>query len=200
MRPPGSAARALLAILAATLGAACGASAPATLHGDPSAYLLAPAQLPSPDFTLYLPAAPVGAGWLDPASSRALERDGLAEAAEVEYYRQVPFGTSNGPITLIAAAARFTGVAGAAAALSQLDGALDARPGAAPAATGSLGDGGHAVTVAGTLGGVPALEIIVVWRVENVLNSLVAEGRSGGLALDQLLPLARAQTGTELER
>jgi hypothetical protein len=198
MSPPRRAAVWLLTIVGAVLAGGCGSSSPPTLHGDPGTYLLTPAQLPSPDFTVYLPTAPVGAGWLDPSSSAALQRDGLVEAAQVEYYRPVPFATSNGPITLTAAAARFSGAAGAEAAMEQLDTALDARSGATPAATGPLGDAGHAVSTPGALGGVPAIEIIVVWRVENVLNSLTAEGRSGGLLLDQLLPLARTETATEL--
>jgi len=36
-----------------------------------------------------------------------------------------------------------------------------------------------------------------VWRVDNLVNSLVAEGRLGGLQLDQLLPLAATQTANE---
>ena len=86
--------------------------------------------------------------------------------------------------------------------MTRLDTALDARPGAAPASTGSLRDGGHAVTVEGTLvQGVQAVEIIVVWRVENVVNSLVAEGSLGGLrARPSSSPWRRAQTGTELGR
>jgi hypothetical protein len=183
----------------AVLAGGCGSTAPPTLGGNPSAYLLTLDQLPSPDFTVYLAAAPIGAGWLDPGSSTAVERDGLVEAAEVEYYRQVAFATSNGPITLTAAAARFTDSAGAAAAISHLDTALDARSGASPVSTGSLA-GGHAITVEGTLDGVQALEIVVLWRVENLVNSLDAEGRAGGLALDQLLPLATTQSANELRR
>jgi hypothetical protein len=197
MRAPGSAINALLAMLGAALATGCGTSTPAMLHGNPSIYLLTPAQLPSPDFTVYLPVASVGAGWLDPRSSTAVERDGLVAAAEVEYYRPVPFAISNGPVTLTVAAARFTTPPGAAAAMGQVDAALGARPVAVPISTGPLGDGGHAFTVEGTLDGVQALEVIVVWRVENVLNSLVAEGRAGGLALAQLLPLATTQTANE---
>jgi hypothetical protein len=37
----------------------------------------------------------------------------------------------------------------------------------------------------------------VVWRVDNLVNSLVAEGRFGGLQLDQILPLAATQTVNE---
>jgi len=197
MRRRGGLGPGLAMMLAAALLAGCASSAPAPLRGNPAGYLLTLDQLPSPDFTVYLGVTPVEAGWLDPGSSSAIEKDGLVDAAEVEFYRQVPFATSNGPITLTAAAARFTISTGAAAAMSRLDAALDARSGAVPVATGSLADGGHAISVAGTLDGVQALQLIVVWRVENLVNSLVAEGRSGGLALDQILSLATTQTANE---
>jgi hypothetical protein len=38
---------------------------------------------------------------------------------------------------------------------------------------------------------------VVVWRVDNLIDSLVAEGRLGGLQLGQLLPLAATQTADE---
>jgi hypothetical protein len=66
-----------------------------------------------------------------------------------------------------------------------------------PVSTGPLGDGGLATTTQGTIDGVGAIQIIVVWRVDNLIDSLVAEGRLGGLQLDQILPLAAAQTANE---
>jgi hypothetical protein len=66
-----------------------------------------------------------------------------------------------------------------------------------PVSTGPLGEGGHATTTQGTVEGVGALQIVVVWRVDNLINSLVAEGRLGGLQLDQILPVAAAQTANE---
>jgi hypothetical protein len=182
--------------LVALLATGCGSAAPPELHGDPTAYLLTLDQLPSPDFTVYMPAAAAGAGWLDPASTSAVQDDGLVEAAEVEYYRGVPFATSDGPITLTVAAARFTGAGGAAAAVSRLDSAVGARSGAVQATTSSP-PGGRAVTIEGSLEGVQAVEIVLLWRVENVVNSLDAEGRAGGLALEQLIPLAETQTANE---
>jgi hypothetical protein len=183
--------------LAALTAAACGSSAPTTLHGAPGSYLITLSQLTSPDFLVYEAVAPVGAGWLDQASSTAVRKDGLLRAAAVEYDRNVSFSTSNGPITLSAAVAAFTTTGGAAAAMIRLDTALDTRNGAVPVSTGPLGDGGHATTTQGTVEGVGALQIIVVWRVANLVNSLVAEGRLGGLQLDQILPLAAAQTANE---
>jgi hypothetical protein len=189
----------MLAMVAMT-AAACGRSVPTTLQGTPGSYLITLDQLPSPDFIVYEAVTPVGSGWLDQASSTAVRKDGLVRAAEVEYYREVSFSTSNGPITVTAAVAAFTTTVGAAAAMIRLDTVLDARAGAVPVSTGPLGDSGHATTTQGTAGGVGALQIIVVWRVDNLVNSLVAEGRLGGLQLDQLLPLAAAQTANERAR
>jgi hypothetical protein len=186
----------VLAVVAMT-AAACGSSVPPTLPGPPSRYLIGLDQLTSPDFIVYAPLESVGAGWLDAASSTAVRRDGLVRAAQVEYYRDVAFSTSNGPITLTAAVAAFTSAPGAAAAVIRLVTALDARAHAVPVSTGPLGDGGHAVTVQGSVQGVAALQVIVVWRVDNLVNSLVAEGRLGGLQLDQLVPLAATQTANE---
>jgi hypothetical protein len=186
----------MLAMVAMT-AAACGRSVPTTLQGTPGSYLITLDQLPSPDFIVYEAVTPVGSGWLDQASSTAVRKDGLVRAAEVEYYRDVAFSTSNGPITLTVAVAAFTTTAGAAAAAIRLDTALDARTGVVPLSTGPLGDGGHATTVQATVEGVAALQITVVWRVDNLVNSLVAEGRQGGLQLDQILQVAATQTANE---
>ena len=183
--------------IAAMSSAACGSSPPTTLRGAPGSYLITLDQLTSPDFIVYEAVASVGAGWLDQASSTAVRKDGLVRAAEVEYYRNVSFSTSNGPITLTAAVADFTTTAGASTAMIRLDSALDSRAGAVPVSTGPLGDGGYATTTQGTAEGVGALQVIVVWRVDNLVNSLVAEGRLGGLQLDQILPLAAVQTANE---
>lgn len=187
------------ALVAAFLGG-CGSSGPTILSGDPGGYLIGLDQLGSPDFTVYRAAAPVSAGWLDESLAAAVRGDGFTRAAEVEYYRQAPLDTSNGPITLTSAAASFSGVAGAASAMSQLDSGLDGRPGAVPVSAGSLGDAAHAVSLPGSLNGLAVVQIILVWRVVNVVNSLVAEGRSGGLQLDQLLPMAGSQTSDESGR
>ena len=188
-----------LMLLAVVAGAAagCGSPAPGALRGAAQGYLPTIDQLPSPDFTVYQAVKEVGAGWLDPGSSTALDKDGLTRAAEVEFYRNVSFSTSNGPITLTAAVADFTTTAGASTAMIRLDSALDSRAGAVPVSTGPLGAGGHATTTQGTAEGVGALQVIVVWRVDNLVNSLVAEGRLGGLQLDQILPLAAVQTANE---
>ncbi len=198
MRARWGAARTLgVLALTALTAPACGSSAPTTLHGTPGSYLITLSQLPSPDFIVYQAVKEVGPGWLDEASSTTLRKDGLARAAMVEYYRNVAFSTSNGAITLAVAVASFTTTAGAAAALIHLDTVLDARAGAVPVSTGPLGDGGLATTTQGTVEGVGAIQIIVVWRVDNLIDSLVAEGRLGGLQLDQILPIAAAQTANE---
>src|ERR1019366_5976900 len=135
--------------IAAMSSAACGSSPPTTLHGAPGSYLITLDQLTSPDFIVYEAVASVGAGWLDQASSSAVRKDGLVRAAEVEYYRNVSFSTSNGPITLTAAVADFTTTAGASTAMIRLDSALDARAGAVPVSTGPPGDGGYATPTQG---------------------------------------------------
>jgi len=117
-------------------------------------------------------------------------------AAAVEYDRNVSFSTSNGPITLTVAVASFATTGGATAAMIR----LGHRPGCprrcGAVSTGPLADGGHATTTQGTVEGVGALQIILVWRVDNLVNSLVAEGRLGGLQLDQLLPSPRLRLPT----
>jgi hypothetical protein len=194
----GTAGPALVAIAAVVLAGCGGSSRAVTLAGNPSGYLIAPAQLGSPDFTVYEAAAPVGAGWLDQASAAALTRDGWLRAAEVEYYRAVAFATSNGPITLSVTVASFTGAGGAAAALTRLQAALDARPGAEPVSSGTL-RGGHAIAIEGSdVDGVPAVEFVMVWRVDNLIDSFVAEGRYGGLQLSQLLPMATTESADEV--
>lgn len=196
MRACRSAARALGILALATLTGGCGGSGP-TLDRDPGSYLVTLDQLPSPDFTIYQAVRQVGAGWLDSGSSSAVREDGFTRAAEVEFYRDVAFGTSNGPITVSAAAAAFTTAAGATAAMVRLDAALNARHGAVPVSTGALGNGGDAITLQGSVDGIGALQITVVWRVDNVVNSVLAEGRLGGLQLDQILPIASTQTANE---
>lgn len=198
MRVPWGTARALgVLVLAAVTGGCGGNGGTTTLDGDPGSYLITLSQLPSPDFAVYQAVKPVGPGWLDEASSTAVRKDGLVRAVAVEYYRNVSFSTSNGAITLTVAVASFATTTGAATAMLNLGTALDARSGATPVSTGPLGDGGHATTTQGTVEGVGALQIVVVWRVDNLINSLVAEGRLGGLQLDQILPVAAAQTANE---
>jgi hypothetical protein len=198
MRVPWGTARALGVLALAALTGGCeGTGGTTTLDGDPGSYLLTLSQLPSPDFVVYQAVKQVGPGWLDEASSTAVRKDGLVRAVAVEYYRNVSFSTSNGAITLTVAVASFATTTGAAAAMIHLDTALDARAGAMPVSTGPLGEGAHAITTQGTVEGVGALQIIVVWRVDNLINSLVAEGRLGGLQLDQLLPVAATQTANE---
>lgn len=188
---------AALGVVAAALTAACGGSTARTLGGDPARDLLRQDQLPSPDFTVYQAEAPTGSGWLDPGSAAAIAGDGFVSAAQVGYYRPSGFATSNGPITLTATAARFGASSQAAAALAVIEAALNARPGAVRLTTGRLGDGGLAVGIDGIVDGVPAIEMVVVWQVDNLIDSLVAQGRLGGLQLGQILPLAATQTADE---
>jgi hypothetical protein len=188
-----------LVLLAVVAGAAagCGSPAPGALRGAAQGYILTIDQLPSPDFTVYQAPAAVGAGWLDKEGAASLGRDGFQQAATVEYYRQVALDTSNGPITVTAAVARFAAAGGAAAAMSLLDTALDHRSGAAVVSTGPLGDGGHAITQMSTLDGVSVSQIVMVWRVDNLVNSITGQGRFGGITLDDLLTVAHAQTADE---
>jgi hypothetical protein len=160
-----------LAAALAVAASACG-SAPGLLTGEAQGYLITLDQLPSPDFTVYQAPAAVGAGWLDAQGSAALGRDGFQQASEVEFYRQVALDTSNGPITVTAVVARFAAATGAASAMQVLDAALDQRPGATAVSTGPLGDGAHAITQMATLNGVSITQVVVVWRVDNLVDSL----------------------------
>lgn len=49
-----------------------------------------------------------------------------------------------------------------------------------------------------TSGGLQAVEITVVWRVDNLVNIITARGRYGGTRLDDALILAGLQTQNEL--
>jgi hypothetical protein len=183
---------------AVALGTAgCGSAAPLTLRGDPQGYLVTLDQLPSPDFTVFQAPEAVGAGWLGQETAVSLEHDGFQSAFQVEYYREVPLDTSNGPITVTAAVARFATATGAEKAMSRLDTALDERSGATQISTGTLGDEGHAITQMATLDGVSVAQIVVVWRLDNLVNSITGQGRYGGITLDDLITVAGAQTGDE---
>ena len=53
------------------------------------------------------------------------------------------------------------------------------------------------ITQMSTLDGVSVSQIVMVWRVDNLVNSITGQGRFGGITLDDLLTVAHAQTADE---
>jgi hypothetical protein len=181
--------------------AACGSDSQSLSTGDPLRDLITLDQLVVPGFTVISAATHVDASVLaggDAALASTLAHDGVQSAASVEYQRNVDFGTSNGPIDVVATVERFSASGGAASAYSATVRQLDAIAGAVPASTGPLGDEAHSISVVRTTtGGLQAVEIAVVWRVANLVNVIVARGRYGGTRLDDALVLAGVQTRNE---
>jgi hypothetical protein len=193
--------RFLVTAVAAIALAACGSDSPALLTGDPVHDLITLDQLVTPDFTVTTAAGRVDATALAAGAAglaSALTRDGLQSAARVEFQRGADFGTSNGPIDVVATVERFAALSGASSAYSASMRYLDSIPGAVRTSTGPLGDAAHAISVVRTTsGGLQAVEITVVWRVANLINLIVARGRYGGTRLDDALVLAGVQTQNE---
>jgi hypothetical protein len=202
MRPVGGwGVRIAVLLLSSTALAACGGDGPSPAAGDPLHYLITLDQLVAPGFTITTPAAHVDTTALgegDAALASALAAEGLRSAARVEYQRSVDFGTSNGPIDIVATVERFAGAAGASSAYATTVRQLDATQGAVPTSTGPLGDEAHSISVVRTTsGGLQAVEITVVWRVDNLVNLIIARGRYGGTRLDDALILAGLQAQNE---
>jgi hypothetical protein len=200
MRPVGGWGVRILAVAAVTALAACGTSSPA-LTTNTLRDLITIDQLVAPGFVVTSRAAHVDARTLaggDAAFASALAHDGLQSAAQVEYQRAVDFGTSNGPIDVVATVERFPGVGGASSAYTAGVHQLDAIHGAVPTSTGPLGDEAHSTSVVRTApDGLQAVEITVLWRVGNLVNVIIARGRYGGARLDEALTLAGLQTHDE---
>ena len=193
---------------ACTVGllAGCGTAAqpPPLLLGSPGGYLLTLDQLVTPDFTVDVPVhslsiADVAAN--DPGRTKLLGAGAYSGGAAVEFFRQAASITLvNGPLQVRDQCEQFGDGAAAAALFGDDAARLDAGPGATPISTGPLGDAAHATTrlVTDPASGVRLVEIILEWRVENLLNVLAVRGRDGGTRLDDALVLAHRQTATEL--
>jgi hypothetical protein len=181
--------------------AACGTATQSLSTGDPLRDLITLDQLVVPGFTVTSAATHVDASVLaggDAALASTFAHAGVQSAASVEYQRTVDFGTSNGPIDVVATVERFSATGGAANAYSATVRQLDAIAGAVPASTGPLGDEAHSISVVRTTtGGLQAVEIALVWRVANLVNVIVTRGRYGGTRLDDALVLAGVQTQNE---
>jgi hypothetical protein len=181
--------------------AACGTDTQSLSTGDPLRDLITLDQLVVPGFTVTSAATHVDASVLaggDAALASTFAHDGVQVAASVEFQRNVDFGTSNGPIDVVATVERFSATGGAANAYSATVRQLDAIAGAVPASTGPLGDEAHSISVVRTTtGGLQAVEIVLVWRVANLVNVIVTRGRYGGTRLDDALVLAGVQTQNE---
>jgi hypothetical protein len=181
--------------------ASCGGESTGVSTADPLRDLITIDQLVAPNFTVLSPAMHVGATTLaggDAGMASALIAARLQSAASVEYQRTIDFGTSNGPIDIVATVERFAGAGGASSAYSASVRRLDSVQGAVPASTGPLGDEAHSISVVRTApDGLQAVEITVVWRVANLVNIIIARGRYGGTRLDDALVLAGVQTQNE---
>jgi len=188
-------------VAVAVLLSACGSDSSSLATGDPLHDLITIDQLAAPDFTVSSPATHVDASTLaggDAALASAITAAGLQSAASVEYQRGIDFSTSNGPIDVVATVMRFASIAGATRAYVANVKQLDKMSGAVPASTGPLGDEGHSISVVRTTpGGLQAVEITVVWRLDNLVNVIIARGRYGGTRLDDVLILAGVQTQNE---
>ena len=179
----------------------------ASFSGNPSKFLVQLDQLPSPDFTVYQSVKVVNSDWLVPTLSDKLNQAGFVTATQIWYSRadltqSSVFSVSNGPSDINATVARFGTATGATLALSLLIQALDMRAGAQPISTGALGDGAHAISQISTLqsavGDIPDVQITVIWRYSNLINSVVIHGRYGGARLDDALAVAHQQAANEL--
>ena len=110
----------------------------------------------------------------------------------------VDFSTSNGPIDIVATVERFAAAGGAASAYAANVHRLDAIQGAVPDVHGATRrPGAFDQRRADHTGGLQAVEITVVWRVDNLVNIIIARGRYGGTRLDDALVLAGLQTQNE---
>jgi hypothetical protein len=200
-RKSGWGGRVLATLIPAIALAGCAGAAPSLSTADPVHDLLTIDQLVVPGFTVTSPAAHVvatalGAG--DAALTSALTVNGLQSAASIEFQRNIDFGTSNGPIDIVATVERFAAVSGASSAFVASVRHCDAVAGAVPTSTGPLGDAAHAISVVRTTpGALQAVEITVVWRVRNLVNIMVVRGRYGGTRLNDALVLAGLQTQNE---
>ena len=192
-----------LVALAALWLAACGTVTPQPLSGRAADYLLQLYEMQTPDFTVYHPVGAVDAGWLVPGAGSTLQTDGLQETAQVQYWRQSlstvsALAISNGPYVVYATVAKFSSESGADDAMKTLVAGLDSRKGALPASTGPLGNQAHAISEISDYQNVQVIQITVLWRQNNLINSIVVTGRYGGVRLDDALMLAHAQNANEL--
>lgn len=202
MRRAGGWARRTLPVLAlVSCLAGCSDSSPRLYTGNPIRYLITLDQLVEPNFSVLSTAALVDASALangDAAIAAGLSHDGLHAAARVEFQRAEDFTIANGPIDIVATVERFGAGAGAGSAYAADVRLLDGRSGATAISTGPLGDEAHAISIVKTTsGGLSAVEIIIEWRVGNLVNIIVARGRYGGTRLDDVLVLANRQTANE---
>ena len=187
----------------ALLLAGCGSPAAAVLHGSPSGYLLPVDALLAPGFSADVAAHPVSAADIAAAgrgTTAVLTAAGLTGAAAVDFFRPVnDLSTSNGPVQVGDTVEEFGNGEGATASYRADVGRLDAAAATTAVSTGALGDDAHAVVRTNiSAAGVTVVEIIVEWRVENVVDILVVRGRDGATRLEDALALAHRQTVIEL--
>ena len=184
-------------VVVAAIGlAACGSAAASSpvLSADPLRYVLTLNDLGSSGFTVADAPHAVDANAIAAGSEAAAQRlggDGLQAAASVRFFRAVELSTSNGPVDVIHTVERFSQASGASASYASDVAVLDSASGATPLSAGHVGDEAHADSIVRTTtSGVPAVQITLEWRVDNVVNVLVVRGRYGGTRLDDALNLA----------
>jgi hypothetical protein len=191
-------------VCVATVIAGCAQPAtPSLLRAAPATYLLSVDQLVAPDFSLDTaphPLAVADVAGTDPSAAQRLTSSGFVAAAGEDFFRPVgSLALANGPVQIGDTAEEFQSAAGAATVYSADVSRLDAVAGATAVSTGSLGDAAHATTRTATSpDGTMVVEITVEWRVDNLLDILVARGRGGAIRPDDALLLAHRQTVFEL--
>jgi hypothetical protein len=189
----------LLLCSACTSGAA---SSSQLVTADPSHVLLTLSDMPSAGFTVVEPEHAVNASTLASGKdwdARQLMQEGFQAAATVRYLRAVDLTIANGPVEVIDAVERFATATGATDRYNARAKELDNADGAIPTSTGPLGDAAHADSIVRTTsGGVPAIQVTLLWRVANIVNVIVIRGRYGGTRVEDALPLARVITQREV--
>jgi hypothetical protein len=192
--------RRFLPVAACALLAACGSGPSTVAYGSPlGRFLLTVSEMGASGFTVQKAEHSVDAGWLSLTAAAPVRAAGFQSAVEVDFLRNAgDLSTSNGPVDVRAGVALFPSGDAAQTALSDEATGLLARPGAEEISTGVLGDSALATTELATFHGVQVVQITVVWRAANLLNSIVIHGRYGGARLDDALTLAHQQQGNVL--
>jgi hypothetical protein len=191
-------------VCVATVIAGCAQPAtPALLRATPATYLLGVDQLVAPDFSLDTaphPLAVADVAGTDRAAAQRLTSSGFVAGSGEDFFRPVgSLAQATGPVQIGDTVEEFQSAAGAATIYSADVSRLDAVTGATAVSTGSLGDAAHATTrTAASPDGTVVVEITVEWRVDNLLDVLVARGRDGATRPADALLLAHRQTVAEL--
>ena len=189
--------------LAIALAAAVACGGPVTVdrYGPPlGRYLLTLSEMGTADFVVQQPEHAIGPDWLSLTAAGAVRDAGFQSGVEVDFLRSNAgdLAVVNGPTDVRASVATFGDDDSAQRALVAEATGLLARKGAEEISTGVLGDSAMATSELATFQGVDVVQITVVWRSANLVNSIVIHGRYGGARLDDALTLAHRQQENEL--